>query len=378
MPRFLVLVILCTLLVPASCRNKESDISRLHEDAPDYASFFTLKEHESGWIEARIQNPWDTTKLLQTVAMVPRSLHSVPTDIPQSATIVVIPLQKSLIHSTVHIGLLEELGAANTIGGVTDALYIKSASIQKGIKEGTIEDCGSWMAPALEKIIYLNPDAMLISPYQEGGTYGHLTELGLPIIYVADYMENHPLARAEWMKYYGLLFGKEREADSIFCQVEKEYNSIKHKAAETAISSGRKNVIMDLPFNGQWYVSGKGAMNDIFIEDAGGSNPLASVAEGKIVTVPKERVIKEAIDADVWVIRKNTPDTLSLVEMSSDYPFITAFKAYRDNEIWGCNLHTSNYYEETPFHPEKFLKDLFYILHQPSSSDSLSYFHKLN
>ena len=70
------------------------------------------------------------------------------------------------------------------------------------------------MKPDIERIIDLRADAILLSPFENSGGYGRLEQIGVPIIECADYMETSALGRAEWMKFYGLLYGKEHEADS--------------------------------------------------------------------------------------------------------------------------------------------------------------------
>ena len=84
------------------------------------------------------------------------------------------------------------------------------------------------MSPDIEKIIDLNADAVLLSPFENSGGYGRIESIGIPIIECADYMETSPLGRAEWMKFYGLLTGKEEETDSLFRKIEQQYLTLKH------------------------------------------------------------------------------------------------------------------------------------------------------
>ena len=72
----------------------------------------------------------------------------------------------------------------------------------------------------LSEIIDLNADAILLSPFENNGGYGRLEQIGVPIIECADYMERSALGRAEWMKFYGILFGREHETDSLFAVIK--------------------------------------------------------------------------------------------------------------------------------------------------------------
>ena len=369
------------LLSLVNCYGKGESRSLIACDSKNldfnYANRLKLIEHESGWYEARIVNPWDTTKLLQTLALVPKWKNLTTAHFPGNYTVVNVPIEKALIQTTVHVGLIEELGSEDAIVGVSDAEYIKSAKVQKKLKEGTIINCGGWMTPDLEKIVKLNPEAIFVSPYQNGGNYGHITELNIPIVYTADYMENSPLGRAEWIKYYGLLFGKKIEADSIFKEVETNYLHIKESVDSTAEDYANNKVLLDLPYMGSWHVHGAGSNNDSFIVDAGGVNPFSYIRNEATIAMPPEKVFFEASEADIWIIRRNSKDPLTLELIKSDYPMADRFKAFKEGRVWGCNTKDVFYYEETPFHPERLLADLYDIIHETNESDTLRYFIKL-
>ena len=108
-----------------------------------------------------------------------------------------------------------------SIGGVCDLKYIKLQEVQDGCRTGSIADVGNGMNPDIEKIIDLHPDAIMLSPFENSGGYGRVEKLNIPIIECADYMETSALGRAEWMRFYGLLFGEAQKADSLFAEVEK-------------------------------------------------------------------------------------------------------------------------------------------------------------
>lgn len=376
--KFLNFIII--LLFLSSCgEGKHNSLeSLLHQETGfKYADKISILQYPEGWYEVRIMNPWDTTKLLQTIVMLPKDINFLPDNIPSDATIVRIPLENSLVQSTVHVGLVEELGAADAIKGVSDVNFIKSEEIKSRLIKGKVEDCGPWLAPDIEKIIKLQPDAIFVSPYQEGGNYGRITELGLPIIYVADYMENEPLGRAEWIKYYGILFGQANKADSIFSKIEKKYNYYKEAALEATEMTGRKKVLFDNPHGESWYVPSAGSANDNFIRDAGGVNPFGYGSLNQFTSLDPEKVLAEAHDADVWVIRWNTIYPLTKSLLKKELSVADKFKAFQENNVWGCNTNETTYYEETPFHPENVLEDLYHILHFPTPGDSLNFFNRL-
>lgn len=340
-----------------------------------HADNLRLTLREGGWIEAELTNPWDTSTTLQRIALVPRQLRTASLQLPGSIPVVKIPLEKALVTTTIHAQLIDDFGKSDAIAGVTDVDYIRDTELKERIDKGEIANCGSWMAPDIEKVISLNPDAILISPYQNGGNYAHLTQLNIPIVYMADYMESTPLGRAEWMKYYGLLFGAQETADSIFSHVEREYSQLQHKADSASTTDGRPTILIDRPYMGTWYVHGVNSANDNFITDAGARNPFNNLVEGSSQALDPETVLYEAGGADIWIIRYHSPTALTKVQMETDDPMSAQFKSFKQNRLWGANTAQVSYYEETPFHPELLLRDLVTIVHPGITADStLRYF----
>ena len=213
------------------------------------------------YTEAIIANPWKVGTMLhryilipkgeegdKTVAMLARR-HS--TGARCTTDTVRTPVERSAVFIAPHCQLMYEMGCQQAIRGVCDLDYINIPDVKKRAAlsgntsaQNPIEDCGSSMAPDIERIIALKPEAILLSPFENSGGYGKLDKLHVPIIEAADYMESSPLGRAEWMKFYGMLFKKdgnapktalaascEPKADSLFAKIEKEYLKLKAEAA---------------------------------------------------------------------------------------------------------------------------------------------------
>ncbi len=354
-----ILFFLPTLLLtlggssPRSSRAK----ARAKEKEPRHASLLSLKDYGNATV-AEIQNPWDSTETLATYILLPRSV-SVPDSLPDG-TIVRIPLDNSLIYSAVHIGLVNELGAADAIKGVCDAKYINNPEIAAGIAAGAITDCGNSMTPDVERIMALNPDAILLSPYENSATNARIEKLGIPVIQCADYMEVSPLARAEWMKFFGLLFGKELTADSIFSEVESRYLAVKNM---TDSVSCRPSVIFDGIYANQWYVPGKNTTAAVYIRDAGGSNPFDSIAPANSLPLSPEQVLMLAQNADFWFVRYASRMPLTLEGFLSEQRIYPQFTAAGKGNVLFCNTIKEPFYDETPFHPDIFLTELASVLH---------------
>lgn len=283
-----------------------------------------------------------------------------PEALPEG-TVVRTPVEDALVFSAVHVGLLKTLGAFDAVGGVCDSQYMHDPQIRRRIEEGSIIDCGNGMTPDIEKIMKQRPEAILLSPFQNSNnSYGKVSELGIPIVECADYMESSPLGRAEWMRFYGLLFGKGNEAGNLFDATEKKYLELKTAAEKVAY---RPNVIIDQRYGQVWNVPAANSTMGNFIEDAGGRNPFSALGNGGSVALSPEKVLAEAHDADIWLLRYNQKNQKTLKELAADAPVNSRFKAFREGNVYGCNTGEVDFYGEIPFHPERLLADMISCLH---------------
>ena len=371
----LLFLMLTQVLFLSACSGKDKTVSVFisGDTIPlRYADNLTLVSYPDYTI-ATLRNPWDTLKTLHTYILVPAS-QPLPAHLPEG-TIVRTPLRKSVIYSSVHCSLMDKLGAAGSIGGVCDLKYIKLPVIQDGYRNGTVTDCGDGMNPDMEKIIDLHPDAILLSPFENSGGYGRVEKLNIPIIECADYMETSALGRAEWMRFYGLLFGEAQKADSLFAEVEKNYNELK---ALVAPLSYAPSVISELKNGSAWYVPGGKSTSARIYADAGANYVFADDEHSGSVPLAFETVFDKGQNADFWLIKYNQAIDKTYKELEQDYAPYTGFRAFKERNIYGCNTGKVDFYENSPFHPDRLLKDLIKIFH-PTLLEGyeLKYFTKL-
>ncbi len=328
-----------------------------------HASYLTLSQTDD-YTVARLRNPWDTTRVLHTYILIDRE-RKMPSHLPEG-TVVRTPLQKSVVYSSVHCSLLKQLGALESIGGVCDLDYIRLADIHEGTRSGRIADIGSSLSPDIEKLIDLHPDAILLSPYENSG-YGRVEKLNIPIIECADYMEVSPLGRAEWMRFYGLLFGRGAEADSLFNEVEKNYLELK---ALTEPLTHRPTVFCELKSSSAWYVPGGKSFIANFYADAGADYVFAEDTHSGSFPQSFETVFDKAQNADFWLIKYNQAIDKTYRELQQDYAPYAGFRAFQQRKVYACNTGNINYYEDTPFRPDGLLKDLIRIFHPEVVKDA--------
>lgn len=362
---FLILVSLILLL--AGChRNKISETHEGKEIRFDYAKLIRVWECD-GFKKMEIRNPWDTTCLLQTYLLVDKT-KEIPANCP-GGVVVRVPLEKSAVFTTVHCSLIEELGAVNSISGICELEYITNPNIISLTQSGKIVDFGSSMSPDIEKIITVSPDAILLSPFNNSGGHGGLDKLGIPIVECADYMESDPLGRAEWIKLYGMLFGKESEADSIFSKVTETYTQIEKEAQQE--TGSHPSLLYGLDNGGSWFIpGGKSYMAKMFAS-AGANYIFGETTHSGAEPFAFETVYDKGCNADIWLIL----GTEVADKTYKDLQRFSNFKSYKEKRVYACNTTKTSFFDEIPFHPERLLKDLYVIFHSEKYDDVNEYLH---
>jgi iron complex transport system substrate-binding protein len=370
---FLTLWVTVLLLSACGGKNSTASGSAQGDTIPlHYSSNLSLIDYED-YIVAQLRNPWDTAKILHTYVLVDKN-QQLPQELPQG-TLVRTPLSKAIIYSSVHCSLLKDFGVLNSIGGVCDLKYIKLPEIEEGCRNGTIADVGDGMNPNIEKIIDLHPDAILLSPFENSGGYGRVEKLNVPIIECADYMETSSLGRAEWMRFYGLLFGKKTEADAMFAAVERNYKDLQELVKPISFAP---SVMCDLKTSSTWYTPGGNSTIAKLYSDAGANYIFREDTHSGSLPYPFEVIFEKGQQTDFWLIRYNQPVDKTYGELEKEFAPYAGFRPFKERNIYGCNTNRVPFYEETPFHPDWLLKDLIKIFH-PSLLEGyeLRYYNKL-
>lgn len=336
----------------------------------ELASHITVSETPHSY-HVRIANPWKKGYLLHTYTFT----DSLPTDYSfnRNVNTVHLPLKRVVVMTNSLAHLMVELEVENCIAGVCEPEYISDTLIRSRLADGSIVDCGNSMYPTIEKIMGLHPDAIMVSPF-EGTGYGQLEKLGIPLLECADYMETSPLARAEWIRFYGRLFGAAHCADSLYDKVKSDYNALKEIAAKTVM---RPKVMLDTRSGSAWYVAGGSSTIGRMIADAGGVYLFADNDNSGSVPLSFETVFDKAQDADVWLLKNSNSIPLTYNLLESDFKSYASFKPFKEHNIWVCNVNEVPYFELSSFHPEMLLGDFISIFH-PEMSSGRYFYHPLD
>lgn len=361
------------------------------------------------YAEAIIANPWKAGTMLHRYILIPKGKEGDKTvamlarrrstGARCTTDTVRTPVERSAVFIAPHCQLMYELGCQQAIRGVCDLDYINIPDVKKRAAAGnaaagkasagnvsagnasagnSIVDCGSSMAPVIERIIALKPEAILLSPFENSGGYGKLDKLHIPIIEAADYMECSPLGRAEWMKFYGMLFKKdgnapktalaascEPKADSLFAKIEKEYLKLK---AEAAGYPKGLSILTERKTGNVWYVPGGKSTMGILLRDAHARYIFADDTHSGSLSMSPEQIIAKGNQVDVWAFKYFGGNALTKQNLLAEYQGYQALKAFQTGTVYETDTSCEPYFELTSFHPEILLRE-FIILSHPEAGD---------
>ena len=328
-----------------------------------YAQNFMIKEAD-GYKLLTVSNPWRGSGDVQfAYALVSRDSR-IPDSIPDTVAIVRTPVERLITFSTIYLGFINELELHDKLVGAAHVDLSTDPRIHEQVDKGETEPVQSGSALDIESIILLRPDLILTSNTDESqfDVHPQIARAKLPVTLTASYMENHPLARAEWIKFIAAFFEKDKEAEFVFEGIANQYNTL---ANQTRSVTRRPTVFTNAPFAGQWRLPGGKSFTAKAIEDAGGRYLWDKDESSGGIPLDFERVFHTASDADCWIhpgSYKSLPSLLSL-----DQRF-AKFKAFQTGRIFNNSKRVNekggnDIWERGIAHPEEVLADLIKILH---------------
>lgn len=329
-----------------------------------YASLLHIQETDEAYTLVQILNPWQPQKVEVRYLLVPTADTKWEEKTEQiyqaklgAFTLLRTPLQRITLTTSCHAYLLDELRALDHVSVMCDTEYIHSPSVHRWMHDGLAFDGGSSMAPNAEVLLSAETDAVWISPYENTST-GTLTHLPLTLIYCADYMETSPLARAEWMRFYGRLVDKGQEADSLFQCIASRYDSLISVSHADTLQTP-PSLLAELPYGPTWYVPGGASTSAILYQDAGFAYPWADDTHSGSLSLSPEAVLAKAIDCDAWFFKyMDSHSDWSLSSFLQQNPYYKQFRAAKTGNVWGCNTSYSDFFDVTPFRPDLLLESL--------------------
>lgn len=272
------------------------------------------------------------------------------------------PVNRVASLSSIYTTMIAELNCENKIVAIDNVDYYNNVFIQQQVKKGTITELSKGPHIDIEKTVALNPDLFLTfgmgSPKDDVDK--KLVQSSIPIAISIDHLEETPLARAEWIKFFAYFFNKENMADSLFKITEKKYNDLKSMALKT---TKKPSVLTEIKYGDAWYIPAGKSFIAHLIEDAGGDYFWKEDTKTGSSAQSFETVYTKAKECDVWINLYNLNTKKELLSYDERYGL---FKACKNNQLYNNNktqnaLGYSNYWETGITHPEDVLGDLIAI-----------------
>lgn len=327
--------------------------------AKDFAVF-----NQNGNKKVVVYNPWKKGKVLASFVLV--KSH------PQNGEIQV-PLDSVAVFSSTQLNALRMLGVLDKVTGISEARFISNPEVKKALSTGKMTELSAGGHYFIERILEQKPQAIFFSPFQ-GNLHLPRTLSTLTAIPYLDYTEKSPLGRAEWIKFSALFFGKEKEADSIFRGIEKQYLTLE-KLADTLTE--RPTVFSDKFFSGQWFVPGGRSYIARIFHDAGANYLWHNDTHIASFPLNFETVFQKAQNADYWRIIGTFGSQPSYREIADENELYTHFKAFKEHHIIYCDPKKTAYFERSAMEPQWVLADFIKAFHPKLLPDYQPVFYRL-
>lgn len=275
-----------------------------------------------------------------------------------------LPIHTIMVVPTSVIAYLEELNAIDIITGVNQIDFIFNPTIHDFYKQNKIEEIGSFNELYIEKILLNQPDLLISTSTPTLAKFHELLiQQGVKILFIDEYEELNPLARAEYLKVFGLLIGKEKEAEQLFEEIETNYHNIQSQVAQ--LNQKRPTILSNQIYGDIWYLPGGKSFQAQLFKDAGGEYLWSDNPSEYLINLSFETVFEKANDADYWL---NVGDSQNLESLIASYPNYAWFKAFQQKKVynWSQSMTTkggNDYFETGTARPDLVLKDLAAILY---------------
>jgi len=364
------------LLFIYSCKDDQNkiEVSGSLSTKIIYAKGFEIENFNDHKV-LKISNPWPEADKIYTY-LLKKNDHTIEGEENYDG-IVQIPVQNLVVTSTTHIPSLEMLGVENLLVGFPNLNYISSEKTRRLIENDKIKELGKNEDINTEVLIDLSPDVVVTFAVEGGNkTVSILQKTGIPVIYNSDWTETHPLGKAEWIKFFGALVDKEKEADSIFSEIENSYNTAKALAAQ---AMNKPTVLSGAMYKDIWYLPQGDSWAARFIEDAYGEYIWKDSKGTGSHSLNLETVLEKGKEAQYWI---GPGQFTSFEQMNEMHTVYSEFEAFQQKRIYSFTTIQGAtggvlYYELAPNRPDIVLKDIIKILHPQLLPEHKLYFFSL-
>jgi len=335
-------------------------------------------EYHKHYKVVTIKNPWQNAKTQFQYVLV-----QCGTPTPQGfkqAQVITVPIHSIVSLSTTHLPHLAKLGVVDKLIGISNSKQVNTPDVVERIKAGKITQVGNNSNVDIERLLELNPD--LVTTFGTGNSqtdsYSKLTEAGLKVGINAEYMEDTPLGRSEWLKFTALFFNQEEKAEKIFAEITDKYEQVAQKVKSV---KNRPTVFVGFNFKGTWFMPGGNSYVAKYLADAGGDYLWSNEQSAGSLPLSFEVVLERATNADYWL--NFSQSWQSLKDLLAEDNRYADFKSVKIGNLYNNNARVNesggnDYWEGGISNPDIVLSDLIRILHpEILPNHQLFYYHKI-
>ncbi len=341
---------------------------------PEYAAGFDIRGTEDATASlVTVRNPWQGARDVEQQLLILRGDYEVPTGF--DGAVVKAPVERVVCMSSSHVAMLDAVGAAECICGVSGIDFLMNDYIRNN--RDKVYDIGYDTNLDFERLAALQPDLVLMYGISGDNTQlsKKLCELEIPYIYVGDYVEQSPLGKAEWLMLAAELTDRRDVGIATFRDIADRYNALK---AEVGNSSQRPRVMFNTPYRDTWFMPSTRSYMVQLVEDAGGEYIYPENDGDKSLPVDTESAYLLAMRADVWL---NVGACNTLHELTAQNPKFAAVPAVTARRVWNCNRRQtagggSDFWESGIVRPDRALSDLVAIMRN-TDADTTYYYKRL-
>ncbi len=357
--RAFVLAFISVLCLQCKTETKNENIIS-SENTVKYAKGFSIQNYK-GYSIVTVKNPWP--KATKTYTYILKEQEGVIPDSLKQKLIIPIPVKTIVVTSTTHIPSLEMLDEVNSLVGFPHCDYISSEKVRARIDAGKVKELGNNQDLNTEVILDLQPNIIIGSGIDnKNPTLDNLEKSGLKIMLNGDWNEETALGKAEWVKFFGALYGKQKQAEELFTKIEQDYL----KTIEIAkLAKSTPTILAGDMFEDRWYLPKGTSWGSLLLKQANGNYLWQGTSGTGSLSLSFETVFEKAKNADIWI---TSGQFSTLAEMTAMNPHYAKFDAFANKNVYTFSRKKGKtggilYYELAPNRPDIVLKDLVKILH---------------
>jgi iron complex transport system substrate-binding protein len=377
-----IVAVLCALVFVACAgepaRSLEEFSTVVYE--PSYATGFDISGAEGAASTLiTVRNPWQGAEGVEKRLFISREGERVPEGF--EGQVIDGSAERVVCMSSTYVAMIDAIGCTERVVGVSGIDFIYNSRVREAASEGRVHDVGHDSNINFELLLTLRPDVVLIYGVagENGVANAKLDELNIPYFYLGDYVEESPLAKAEWTVVVAEILGVRERGEELFAGIENRYLELRKRVEESAPE--RPTVMFNTPYRDTWYMPSSRSYAVRIVEDAGGRY----VYDGNHGTASQPIDLEQAYvltrEADYWI---NVGQYATLEDLRRDNPRFVGAKAVREGRVYSSDRRAtakggSDFWESAVVNPDVVLRDLVAILHPELNlvSEELTYYKRI-